>query len=74
MAYVYLLDMHKFITQRLAVSKETLVNLNGDLAEKKYLEGRIRVLSDFQDFLTKNYIPKLPRRIREGYFGQKNTT
>ena len=67
MAYVYLLDMNKFIEQRLARSKEALENLNGDPSEKKFIDGRTSVLVDFQEFLNENYIPKLPRRIRESY-------
>ena len=67
MAYVYLLDMKKFIEQRLARSKEALENLNGDPLEKNFIDGRNRVLLDFQEFLNENYIPKLPRRIRETY-------
>jgi hypothetical protein len=31
------------------------------------LEGRTSALSDFHEFLVQNYIPKLPRRIREAY-------
>jgi len=72
MAYVYLLDMNKFIEQRLARSKEVLENLNGDPSEKKFMDGRTSVLMDFQDFLSKNYIPKLPRRIRETYRNRDN--
>lgn len=67
MAYVYLLDMKKFIEQRLARSKEALENLNGDPSEKKFIDGRTSALVDFQEFLNENYIPKLPRRIRETY-------
>jgi len=72
MAYVYLLDMNKFIEQRLARSKEALENLNGDPSEQKFIDGRTSVLTDFQDFLSKNYIPKLPRRIRETYRNRDN--
>ena len=67
MAYVYLLDMNKFVDQRLAATQEALENLNGDPSEKEFIDGRTSVLKDFQDFLLANYIPKLPRRIRETY-------
>lgn len=70
MAYVYLLDMNKFIEQRLARSKEALENLNGDSSEKKFIDGRTSALVDFQEFLNENYIPKLPRRIRETYLNR----
>jgi len=72
MAYVYLLDMNKFVEQRLAVTKEALEKPNGDLLEKRFLEGRTSVLLDFQEFLLENYIPKLPRRIRETYHNRDN--
>ena len=72
MAYVYLLDMNKFVEQRLAGTKEALKKLNGDPSEKKFIDGRARVLLDFQDLLRKNYIPKLPRRIREAYLSRDN--
>ena len=70
MAYVYLLDMNKFIEQRLARSREALENLNGDPSEKKFIDGRTSALVDFQAFLNENYIPKLPRRIRETYLNR----
>ncbi len=72
MAYVYLLDMNKFVEQQLAGTKEALEKLNGDLSEKSFLDGRTIALLDFQEFLMKNYIPKLPRRIRETYLNRDN--
>ena len=72
MAYVYLLDMNKFVEQQLAGTKEALEKLNGDLSEKSFLDGRTIALLDFQKFLMKNYIPKLPRRIRETYLNRDN--
>ena len=67
MAYVYLLDMQKYIDQRLAITREALENQNNGLPERKFIEGRIHVLAEFQEFLADNYIPKLPRRIRASY-------
>jgi hypothetical protein len=72
MAYVYLLEMNKFVEQRLAGTKEALEKPNGDLFEKRFLEGRTSVLLDFQEFLLQNYITKLPRRIRETYRNRDN--
>ena len=72
MAYVYLLDMNTFVEQQLAGTKEALEKLNGDPSEKRFLDGRTNALLDFQDFLMKNYIPKLPRRIREIYLNRDN--
>ena len=70
MAYVYLLDLHKFIDQRLAKAKQSVDSTEHDPSEKRFHEGRIEILSDFKVFLNENLNPKLPRRIREKYFGK----
>jgi hypothetical protein len=72
MAYVYLLDMTKFVEQRIAGVRRALENLNDSPAEKQFLKGRTSALLEFQEFLVQNYIPKLPRRIREAYRSQGN--
>ena len=72
MAYVYLLDMNKFVEQRLAEAEAALEESNGDPSEKEYIDGRARALWDFQNFLLENYIPKLPRRIRETFDNRDN--
>jgi len=72
MAYVYLLDMTKFVEQRIAGVRLALENLNDSPAEKQFLKGRTSALLEFQEFLVQNYIPKLPRRIREAYRSQGN--
>jgi hypothetical protein len=71
MAYVYLLDLHQLIDQRLAQAGRAVKNNENDPGEKRFHEGRIEILSDFKDFLTENLNPKLPRRIRVGYFGMQ---
>lgn len=70
MAYVYLLDMHKFIDERLADASEALEKADGDTLGKSLQQGRIDTLRQFQEFLKENFNPKLPRRIRETYFGK----
>ncbi len=64
MAYVYLLDLHQLINQRLAAARQAAKNNDNDPGEKRFHEGRIEILSAFKDFLTENLNPKLPRRIR----------
>jgi hypothetical protein len=71
MAYVYLLDLHQLIDQRLAEAGQAVDKTKNDPFEKRFHEGRIEILSAFKDFLTENLNPKLPRRIRVGYFGMK---
>jgi hypothetical protein len=68
MAYVYLLDFYKHIDQRLAEATASLDQADRDAVIGKFEQGRIDVLTEFQDFLKENFNPKLPRRIRETYF------
>jgi len=68
MAYVYLLDLYKYIEERLAEVTDELNQANGDVPIAKFEQGRIDALKDFQDYLKENFNPKLPRRIREAYF------
>ena len=67
MAYIYLLDIYKLIDQRLEDANSSIGELADDPMGTKFQEGRIRALSDFKDYLTKNLNPKLPRRIRQTY-------
>ena len=71
MAYVYLLDLYKYIDERLGQAREGRHKANDDLSLGKFEQGRIDALTEFQDFLKENFNPKLPRRIRETYFGIK---
>jgi hypothetical protein len=71
MAYVYLLDFYKYIDDRLGKAAEGLDLADRDAAIGKFEQGRIDALTEFQDFLKENFNPKLPRRIRETYFGKK---
>ena len=72
MAYVYLLEMSKFVEQRIAGAKNAREKPNGSPSEKQFLDGRTSALMDFQEFLMDNYIPRLPRRIRETYLNKDN--
>ena len=72
MAYVYLLDMYKYLDQRLAGANQLLADKNNEPAENKFYEGRIDALRDFKQYLEDNFNPKLPRRIRESYERKQN--
>jgi hypothetical protein len=72
MAYVYLLDMGRFLEQRIAAARNARENVNDSPSEEQFLDGRTSALLDFQEFLIKNYIPRLPRRIRETYLKKDN--
>ena len=67
MAYIYLLDIHKLIDQRLEEANSSIGELSDDPIETKFQEGRVKALSGFKDYLTKNLNPKLPGRIRKVY-------
>jgi hypothetical protein len=71
MAYIYLLDLHQLIDQRLAEAEHSVDNTTNNRGEIRFHQGRIAVLSEFKDFLTENLNPKLPRRIRESNWGMK---
>ena len=72
MAYVYLLDMNKFVEERIAGAKNARAESNGSSSEQHFINGRTSALLAFQEYLMENYIPKLPRRIRETYLSKDN--
>ena len=67
MAYVYLLDLHDFIDQRLEQARKSLKDVENAKAESSFHAGRIEALSEFKSFLTIQFNPRLPRRIRESF-------
>lgn len=72
MAYVYLMDLHTFVDRRLAEAREALSNNGNDPMARRFEEGRIEILSDCKSFLTEQFNPRLPRRIRERYPRKKS--
>lgn len=68
MAYVYLLDLHRLVDQRLAEAVQFVDNTTNNPGEIRFHQGRIAILSDFKDFLTEHLNPKLPRRMRENQY------
>ena len=64
MSYVYLIDLYKFINQRLADAERLTDNSENDQGALKFREGQIDILSDFKEFLLDNLNPKLPKAIR----------
>ena len=72
MAYVYLLDLYKYVDERLGNPPEGLDQADGDVSIRKFEQGRIDALTEFQNFLKENFNPKLPRRIRETYVDKLN--
>jgi hypothetical protein len=76
MANQYSVEIHQFISQKIAKAtnrkKEALEKDRMNSSEKKFMDGRASLLHDFQDFLHTNYIPKLPRRIRQTFLNRDN--
>ena len=72
MAYVYLIDLHAFVDKRLAEAQEALSNNGNDPMTSQFEQGRIEILSDCKSFLTEQFNPRLPRRIRERFLGKKS--
>jgi hypothetical protein len=65
MAYNYLLDLHRYIGERLEDASDKLKMNCSDPSAKSHQEGRIRLLQDFQEFLAARYHHKLPRRLSQ---------
>ena len=72
MAYVYLLDLYKYIEVRLGEATDGLDRADSDVPTAQFEQGRIDALADFQDFLKENLNPKLPRRIREALIQKRD--
>jgi len=71
MAYVYLLDLYKYLEEQLGNATNGLGQADGDVPAEKFEQGRIDALTEFRDFLKENFNPKLPRRIRESLIRKK---
>ncbi len=72
MAYVYLIDLHAFVDKRLAEAQETLSNNGNEPMTSRFEQGRIEILTDCKSFLTEQFNPRLPRRIRERFPGKRS--
>ena len=65
MSYVYLLDLHKLINQRLTELRQLIDHNENDPEDNYFHKGQIDILSDFKEFLVEHLNPKLPKAIRE---------
>ena len=72
MAYIYLLDLYKYIDERLGQARDGRDKAGDDLSLGKFEQGRMDALTEFQEFLKENFNPKLPRRIRESLTPKKS--
>ena len=65
MAYIYLLNLYEKIDERLNKAKQSIDKISNNPEKIRFLEGRIKVLLEFKEFLINNLNSKLPRKIRE---------
>ena len=72
MAYVFLLDLYRYIDERLGQARDGRDKAGDDLSLGKFEQGRMDALTEFQEFLKENFNPKLPRRIRESLTPKKS--
>ena len=54
------------------MANEYSVAIHNYISDKIAATEKKKTHAEFQDFLKENFNPKLPRRIRETYFGKKN--
>ncbi len=65
MVYSYLLDLYKVLDQRKKDTELKISDLSNDPESLEYLQGRLTVINELNDFLVKNYHAKLPRRMQQ---------
>ena len=63
MSHNYLLATHNFIEQRLALVTAAYEKAEVGTDGKFFAEGRLNALKGFQDYISKNVNPKLPKRL-----------
>ena len=63
MSHNYLFATHRFIEQRLALVTAAYEKAEEGTDEKSFSEGRLMVLKEFQEYISLNVNPKLPKRL-----------
>lgn len=63
MSHNYLFATHRFIEQRLASVAAAYEKAEDGTDEKYFSEGRLMALNEFQEYISKNINPKLPKRL-----------
>lgn len=64
MAYNYLLDLYRVLSERQAEIEKSAGALETSLTLEHYRQGRLAANQDFLTFLKENYHAKLPRRMQ----------
>jgi uncharacterized protein YpuA (DUF1002 family) len=65
MAYIYLLNLYEKIDERLNIAKQSIDDLSNEADDDRFVEGRMKALSELKEFLVNNLNAKLPRKIRK---------
>ncbi len=65
MAYIYLLNLYEKIDERLNIAKQSIDDLSNEVDDDRFVEGRMKALSELKEFLVNNLNAKLPRKIRQ---------
>ena len=72
MAYNYLLEMHELINKKKEAAQSQMIQAKAkekqDPLNLNFHQGRLDVLVEVQEYLTQQYNPKLPRKIRSKRF------
>ena len=63
MSYNYLLATHNFVGQQLALVTAAYEKAEDGTDDKLFAEGRLNALKEFEEYLSKNVDPKLPKRL-----------
>ncbi len=65
MVYSYLLDLYQMLDKRKKNIELQMSALSNEQETLLYLQGRLKAITDFKDFLTMHYHSKLPRRMQK---------
>ncbi len=65
MAYIYLLKLYEKIDLHLNETKELISLADKTDNEKRFLQGKIDIISEFRQFTSDHLDRKLPKRIRK---------
>lgn len=63
MSHNYLFVIHHFIEQQLASAAAAHKKAEDGACEKFFAEGRLNAMMEFQEYISTNINPKLPKRL-----------
>ncbi|MFZ5572300.1 MAG: hypothetical protein ACOZF0_18020 [Thermodesulfobacteriota bacterium] len=63
MSHNYLLEIYQRVDQRILTVTAALAEYEVGHPNRRFLEGRLHALNGFNEYLSRNFDGKLPRRI-----------